>query len=730
MRRAVVTTAATLAVVASAVAAPAGAEDVPDYEPTPESLNQHDAPEWFEDAKLGYFIHWGPYSVPAYAPPSGGNAYAEWYWTELNNDGSPTQQRHAELYGQDAPYDAFIDDFDAERFDPTAWLDLFVEGGAKYFVFVSKHHDGVALWDTDTTDRDTVALGPRRDFAAELFEAAEDYPLKTGFYFSMPEWYHPVGGWFANGPTNPYTGAPVPYTGYTPVDDYVMDHQYPQMLELVDRFDPDIMWCDIGGPNNSNEFMAYYFNQAKNRDEPKEVTVNNRCGNGVHDFTTPEYAVEPDINPDKWEATRGIGRSFGFNAEEGPEDHLSPDELIDSFADIVSKNGNLLLNMGPRADGTIPEVQAERVRALGDWLEINGEAIYGTTYWNHADDENSNVPVRYTMNGGTLYATALEWPGAELTLSGDLPVVDASTITLLGADGDALAWERTGDGVTVTMPDEGAAATASEHAYTFKIETRGVQTLLRTDLAVADATELGAPVSASVTLTNPSDETAVGGRVTLDVPEGWTVTPRQAVVPRLAAGESRTVELQVVPAADAEPGRYDVGAQVRSGRLTYELDASVLTGFEEIAQGKPVAQKSLYQGNQGQPERAVDGNTDGSWGNNSVTHTAEPETEAWWQADLGASRQLGEIALWNRTDCCSDRLSDYYVFVSEQPFAHDSVAETLAQPGVQAFHQEAAAGRPTRLPVDVTGRYVRVQLTSGSNPLSLAEVQVFGRPPS
>ncbi|MGH2949206.1 MAG: alpha-L-fucosidase [Solirubrobacteraceae bacterium] len=307
---------AALVALLALTAAPAYAQEE-DYTPDPESLRRHQVPQWFNDAKLGFFIHWGAYAVPAYAPASGGNAYAEWYWNELAREGSPTWQRHRRLYGEDFPYDRFIEQWKAERFDPHAWLRLFEDGGAKNFVQVSKHHDGVALFDTDTTDRTTVRLGPRRDFVQELFDAADrgGYDLKRGLYYSLPEWFHPnnsgFGGTFGQGPpTNPFTGAPIPYTGYRPISSYVDEHQY--------------------------------------------------RGNGVYDFTTPEYAVEPDITEQKWEARRGIGRSFGYNAQEGSEDHLSPNELIDSFVDIVSKNGHLLLNFGPRADGTIPELQAPR----------------------------------------------------------------------------------------------------------------------------------------------------------------------------------------------------------------------------------------------------------------------------------------------------------------------------------------------------------------------------------
>lgn len=573
--------------------------DEPDYEPNVESLSKHETPRWFNDAKLGFFIHWGPYSVPAYAPAGGGardgsDVYSEWYWYEMSQPGSPTYEHHAQTYGEDVPYDAFIEQWQAEQFDPREWLDLFVEGGAEYFVFVSKHHDGVALWDTDTTDRDTVALGPNRDFTAELFEAAEDYPLKTGLYFSLAEWYSPAGGWdplhgtgLAEGPVNPYTGEPVPYTGYEPVDDEIMDHQYPQMLELVDRFDPDIFWCDIGPhvPHNSLELMAHYYNQAKNRPDPKDVVVNDRCSTEVRDFVTREYRNQPGIDPNPWEATRGLGRSFGYNAEEGPEVYLSPDELIDSFVDTVSKNGNLLLNLGPKADGTIPDIQAERVRALGAWLDVNGEAIRGSTYWHHADDTNSNVPVRYTVKDGTLYATALEWPGEQLVLSGDIPLARNSRITLLGSDGATLPWER-GDGMlTVTMPAEGEAATSGRHAYTFAISTPGhhdPRDVVRTTVDVPEQADPGEAFTAAVTVTNPASTTSPDVRLGLDLPSGWSVTPDRAALGEIPPDGSRTAEFRVTPAADAETDRYVVGAQTSSGRFSQVSSSSVVVGFESV----------------------------------------------------------------------------------------------------------------------------------------------------
>lgn len=473
------------------------------------------------------------------------------------------------------------------------------DGGAKYFVLTSKHHDGVALWDSDTTDRDTMALGPRRDFVSELLGAADDYPLRKGLYYSLAEWYHPAGGWvpprghsLQEGPVNPYTGQATEYTGYKPVDDDVMDHQYPQMRELVDKFDPDIFWCDIGEhvPNNSDDFLAYYFNQAQNQPNPKDVTVNDRCGTEAADFTTPEYTSHRDINEAKWEATRGIGHSFGYNAQEDVGDYLTSADLIHSFVDIVSKNGNLLLNIGPKADGSIPDIQAER------GLDINGEAIYGSTFWAHADDENSDVPVRHTVQAIAVYATALAWPDEELTLSGDLPLAGSSRVTLLGSDGEPLNWTRENGRVIVTMPEEGAEATQSRHAYTFKIATPGTRTPLHTDLDIPAQPGPGEPFRTIVTVTNPGDLAAPAARVRLRLPDEWSATPSEENLAALLPDESRVVTFTVTPPRDAVPARYPIVADIAVGRVSYQpADSLFLTDLLQVIKPDKLSTLSLAE---------------------------------------------------------------------------------------------------------------------------------------
>lgn len=226
-----------------------------------EDVDLHSAPAWFTRAKFGIFIHWGLYSVPAWADKAAGK-YAEWYWYWLNapkEHGRGTYDHHLTTYGADFEYDDFIPIFQGEKFDAKAWLELFTEAGAKYFVFTTKHHDGYALFDTeDTSHRNSVVMGPKRDFTKELLDTAErEYPhLKRGTYYSMPEWYNPLYKKYARpedplpflgGPAhNPYTGKEEPYTGHIDVGDYVSDLQVPQLQILVEKYTPDLLWGDIG----------------------------------------------------------------------------------------------------------------------------------------------------------------------------------------------------------------------------------------------------------------------------------------------------------------------------------------------------------------------------------------------------------------------------------------------------------------------------------------------------
>jgi len=437
---------------------------IPRYRGTEVSLATHQAPNWYADAKFGIFIHWGVYSVPAWAPV--GKEYAEWYWAQFNDPDDPTHAHHAQTWGTDFGYDDFIPRFTAERFDPVAWVRLIQQAGAGYFVLTAKHHEGFALFDSRVSDRTSVRMGPRRDLVAALFDAARTHApaLHTGLYYSLPEWYNPADPWRGHGPRNPYTGAALPYTGDRGETDYLHQLQIPQLTELVTRYRPDVLWGDIGTPATDPAVVALHFNQAL--EAGREVTVNDRMGLSAADFSTPEYESSFALSTAKFEACRGIDpHSFGYNAATPDDAYATADELIRQLVDVVSKNGNLLLDIGPRADGTVPEIMATRLRQIGAWLAVNGEAIHGTTYWDRGADEGD---LRFTVAADrAFYIHSLSRPGARLVVHAPVPVTAGDRIHLLGYRPD-LSWRHRDDGaLVVDVPPD--AVDAGDHVWTFRV---------------------------------------------------------------------------------------------------------------------------------------------------------------------------------------------------------------------------------------------------------------------
>jgi alpha-L-fucosidase len=438
---------------------------IPPYEATDASLGQHQAPDWFDNAKFGIFIHWGVYSVPAWAPV--GQEYAEWYWQHMNDPNDPTYAHHAQTYGQDTDYDSFIPRFTAAKFDPKAWVRLFQDAGAKYFVLTSKHHEGFSLFKTAVTDRSSVAMGPHRDLVDELFKAGRKYTpdLHPGLYYSLPEWYNPANPWMGHGPQNPYTGQPVPYTGYKPVGDYVTDYQAPQMEELIHQYSPDVMWCDIGTPAAPRSVFADFLNHAARQGD--QVTYDDRCGIPTHDYTTPEYAKYGDTVVAKWEASRGLDpRSYGYNAATPDDAYMTAEEAVQDLVDIVSKNGNFLLDIGPRADGTIPEVMQDRLRQIGAWLKVNGESVYNTSYWSR--EASAGDDIRFTVAPNkAFYITSLKRPGDQVVVNAPVPIRAGQRISLLGYDGKPLHWTMEGGTLRIDVP--AAAQNSGQYAWVFKV---------------------------------------------------------------------------------------------------------------------------------------------------------------------------------------------------------------------------------------------------------------------
>ena len=460
------------------------------YEPTWESLDTHPVPEWYHDAKLGIFVHWGVYSVPAWAPTDaeiGGDhasPYAEWYPYYMYDEDSPTHAYHVAEYGEDVEYDDFIREWNATEWDPAEWADLFADVGARYVVLTGEHHDGFPLWDTHYTKYSAAQMGPERDLVGDLAAAVRDRGLRFGAsYHANYNYYQPgFEGRFGH---PDYAAGPLRGEESRPGPEYV-DFMNAKYRELIRRYDPDILWFDTPNAESDHlrakELMADFYNRAAERG--RDVVVNDRAatdavggtidpedpGETHGDFITPEYATLDRVTERKWEACRGLGHSFGYNRAEDESDHIDPADLVRTFVDIVAKNGNLLLNVGPRADGTIPDPQRERLEALGDWLTVNGEAVFGTRPWTVAEDGESGVPVRYTWRDGVLYAMALAWPDDQLTLG--VPAhtrsVPGDATLLTDGGGRACGTSTQRETVTVSLPER------PDHEYAYVVRFGGV----------------------------------------------------------------------------------------------------------------------------------------------------------------------------------------------------------------------------------------------------------------
>ena len=426
------------------------------YQPTLDSLNRHPLPDWYANAKLGIFVCWGPYSVPGWAPLSHpehdfdstsfivNNPYAEWYYNVMRIDGSPTQAYHREHYGASYDYYNFVPIFDREsaRWRPEEWAKLFRASGAKYVVLTSKFHDGFSLWPSEAHNP-TVPLDRQhatRDIVGELTKAVTKQGMRMGVYYS--------GGFdwtFLPGPIRKAAD----YETVKPQSEAYGNYVMKQAHELIERYHPSLLWNDIDWPKSGKALQveADYYNAI-----PSGV-VDDRFGIEHSDFTTAEYRQVDKINPKKWEENRGLGRSFGYNRAEGEAETIEPGKLIAMLVDVVSKNGNLLIDVGPEADGTIPRVQLERLKALGDWLHQNGEAIYDTEPWTRAVGRSiEGDDLRFTRKGHDLFVTILGDPKEQTLTIQDLPNAKNVHIALLG-NATVLNHESDGGNIRIFLPN-------------------------------------------------------------------------------------------------------------------------------------------------------------------------------------------------------------------------------------------------------------------------------------
>jgi alpha-L-fucosidase len=467
------------------------------YEPTWASLDTRPAPDWYLDAKFGIFIHWGVYSVPSFSTPS---EYAEWYWYSLRTTPSPRNARevkrhedtlafHNGVYGPGFAYYQFAPRFTAELFDPGQWASILKQAGARYVVLTSKHHDGFALFKSAEANRDwgqpwnAVDIGPRRDLLGDLSTAVRGAGLKMGFYYSLYEWFNPL--WLSDRAL------------------YVDRHMIPQFKDVVTRYKPSIIFSDgewdmTSDQWKSPELLAWLYNDSPVKDD---VIVNDRWGKDTRHkhggyYTTEYGAGMPDASH-PWEENRGMGFSYGFNRNEPLSNYRTGKELVWMLADLVARGGNLLLNIGPTADGRIPNIMQDRLKEIGDWLAVNGEAIYGTRAWRRTaqwtsgtmpDQSFGEYRVKYdilemagqaprdghavkqvffTSKGDSVYAITPGWPGATLVIQDVRPTAGA-TVTMLGVPG-ALKWRRQGNGIAIETPRLSVDQLPCRYAYAFRI---------------------------------------------------------------------------------------------------------------------------------------------------------------------------------------------------------------------------------------------------------------------
>ncbi len=460
------------------------------YKPTWESLDTRPVPQWFKNAKFGIFIHWGVYSVPGWSTKG---SYAEWYQYGLQTNDTARMKFHKAKFGNKTYYQ-LADDFKVELFNPDEWAKVFEQSGARYIVLTSKHHDGFTLWPSKDADRtwgfkwNAVDVGPHRDLLGDLFKAVRKTSVHAGMYYSLYEWFNPL--WKSD------------------KNKFVADHTWPQMKDLINTYQPDVFWTDgewEAGDDvwKSKEFLQWLYNESPVKDK---VVTYDRWGNGVRfnhgAVFTPEYEPNADFEDHYWEESRGMGFSYGYNRAEDAWDYNSAQSLVLQLIDKVSRGGNFLLDIGPDEHGKIPPIMQERLLQIGEWMKVNGEAIYNTSRWKIPSqwsvgrqdykpvnssgdlllkltiDPDPGYAVKeifYTYNEttNTLYAIFPKYPGNKKLILKDAQLPPATTLTFLSS-GENLSWKQLGGNVTIDLPEYDPNKIKAPYAFVVKIAGYGM----------------------------------------------------------------------------------------------------------------------------------------------------------------------------------------------------------------------------------------------------------------
>jgi len=473
------------------------------FEATWNSLRTHETPQWFKDAKFGIYTHWGVYSVPACGPNG------TWYPYNMYREGTPQYEYHVKTYGPPSEfgYKDFIPMFKAEKFNPDEWAELFRKAGAQFAGPVGEHHDGFAMWDSQFTEWNAAKMGPRRDVVGELERAIRNQGMR--FMIAL---HHAENWWFFPHWREEFDTSDLEYVGlYGPLhnqewaqrkpdaesrqDEWqlqdkpskeFLDQWIGKIREVIDKHQPDMLWFDFGlrfvQEQYKKDMIAYYYN--KEEEWGKEVVVTYKWhdlapGTAVVDLELGRFG---ELTYHEWITDTSVD-------DQGAWSHVQDagfkpvSAIVHNLVDNVSKNGYLLLNVGPKANGEIPEPAKECLLGIGRWLEVNGEAIYGTTPWliygegptemektgyfsERQEVEYTAKDIRFTVKDDVLYATCLGWPGEHVTMESlkRLYESEIDSVKMLGVDRE-LEWSLTQEGLEIKTPDEKPC----EHAYVFKI---------------------------------------------------------------------------------------------------------------------------------------------------------------------------------------------------------------------------------------------------------------------
>ncbi len=468
------------------------------WQPTWESLTTHTTPSWFQDAKFGIYFTWGVYAVPAFG--------YEWYSRDMYIEGTDCNKFHKLVYGSPSRfgYKDFIPRFHAEKFNAEEWAQLFRRSGAKFAGPVAEHCDGFSMWDSQVNPWNAARMGPCRDIVGEMSRAIRN----EGLTFITTLHHQWLWGWYPTmdasldcsdpryrglyGPPAP--GSPFVYT-HTPTKTPTPPPEFQDTFiaktrEVIDKYHPSLVYFDsrlnIIDEHRLAGLFSYYYNLGERWGEEVSITYKDTDiprGAGILDIERGRLA---ELVPYEWLTDDAIDwKSWSYIQN---PDYKSARRIVTELVDIVSKNGNLLLDITPAADGVIPEPVVERLLAIGKWLEVNGEAIYGTRPWKIFGEGPTHVKsgnfgeeksvdfgaedIRFTSRPKTLYATALDWPanGSELvikslgTRANLLAKGEIANASLLGSDAK-LIWKQNEEGLRITLPPK----RSGEFAYVLKL---------------------------------------------------------------------------------------------------------------------------------------------------------------------------------------------------------------------------------------------------------------------